>query len=386
MDIAHIMKVLIDIRLLGRGAHSGIPIFTKEVVGRLIGSSSKDSYELFYPGWSKAKLPPDWLSRPNVSVLDWSVPNKILDISNRWLGKPDIGTHSKADIIFSPHFNGLTKGSLPRVLVIHDLSFAHHPTFFSRKQRFWHWLQDWRKQIKSADHLIAVSHSTKEDIIATLGIRPESISVVHPGISQEFKPVDPHNDALLHFQKRYQIKSPYFLYFGALEARKNITQLIAAFDALRTNPHFKGYQLVLAGAPGFGAGEIVKAVRKSKSRNAILILSRVADGDRIFLYNGAIAFVCTSFFEGFGFPPLEAQACGVPVVASNRTSFVETLGDSAVLINPWKTTELADALKSLASDEAIRLRLIAAGLLNAKRFNWDETTRSIVSILKKTHE
>ena len=378
------MTTLIDIRLLGRGAHSGIPVFTREITERLI-QADGETFELFYPGLRKQKLPTGWTTRPNVSVLNWNIPNKLLDASHKWLSRPDISRHTSADIIFSPHLNNLIKGRLPRVLTIHDLSFAHHPDFFSLRQKSWHYLQNWQRQIKEADHLIAVSHYTKEDIIKTLSVRPEKISVVYPGISADFHPLDPHDTALLQFQKRHQIQTPYFLYLGAIEARKNIVQLIRAFDLLRTNPNFKGYNLVIAGTPGYRAGEVVQAIATAQSKNAIRILSRIADEERVLLYNGAVALVCTSLFEGFGFPTLEAQASGVPVIASNRTSFIETVGTSARLVNPWKYTELADALIELASSEQTRSELITAGLINAKRFSWKTAAHQVHVILEKTH-
>lgn len=378
------MRLLIDIRPLSKGTHSGIPAFTKEITERLIHSTT-DSYELFYPGLRKQRLPDLWIHHKNVSVIDWPIPNKLLDVSNKFFHRPNIGRHTSAEIIFSPHFNSLTKGKLPRVLVIHDLSFAHHPNFFSPKQRLWHFLQDWQKQIREADHLVAVSHYTKEDIVKTLNIAPEKISVVYPGISDEFRPLDPHDVELLRFQKRHHLQAPYFLYFGTLETRKNIIQLIAAFDLLKTNPDFKNHELVLAGAPGYRASEIVKAVARSKSKAAIRIISRITDAERKFLYNGAIAFACTSFFEGFGFPVLEAQACGIPVVASARTSFIETLSNSAPLVSPWKPSELADALARLTIDATARSQAIALGFENVKRFRWETATHQIHAILKKTH-
>lgn len=378
------MKILIDARPVARGNSSGIPIYTREVISRLI-TNKTDTYEIFYPGLRKQKLPDTWTSHPNVSVLNWRIPGRLFDASQKWLRRPDISKHSQADIIFSPHLNNLIRGIAPRVLTIHDLSFVHHPDFFSFRQLSWHKLQNWNNQIQDANHLIAVSHYTKEDIIKTLGIAAEKISVVYPGISNHFHPLDPHDSSLLQFQKRHRIEAPYFLYLGALEARKNIPQLIGAFDLLRTNPRFKGYQLILAGTPGYKANEIVRAIRRTKSQDSIRILSRVADEERILLYNGAVAFVCTSFFEGFGFPTLEAQACGVPVIASNRTAFVETLGNSAHLVSPWKETELADALISLASVPTDRKNIIGAGLSNASRFTWDETAKHIHSVLEKTH-
>ncbi len=379
------MKILIDIRVLGRGTQSGIPLFTRELIDRLI-TKRDDSFELFYPGRKKAGLPAAWAKTSGVSVLDWRIPNKVLDIGYRLFNKPDISDRAAADVILSPHFNSLNPGKLPRVLVVHDLSFIRHPNFFSFRQRFWHWLQDWRRQMTTANHLIAVSEYTKADLMESLSIPEKKISVVYPGISERFRQLDPHDTALLRFQKIHEIRTPYFLYFGAIEQRKNITQLIAAFELLRTNPRFKGYRLVIAGTPGKGAHAIERAIRQTRSQDVISIISRITDEERIFLYNGAVAFICTSFFEGFGFPALEAQACGTPVIASDRTSFPETLGKSAILVDPWKTAQLAQALTAVAADEATRLRLLSAGLANAARFNWNRTADQVHEILKKTYQ
>ncbi len=378
------MRILIDVRVLGRDRKAGIPIYIKELTSRLI-AAADHQFELFYPGLRKQPLPADWLVRKNVSALDWPIPNKLFDLSSHLFAKLAISSYTNAEIIFSPHLNILTKGKLARVLTVHDLSFLHYPQFFSRRQRIWHWLQYWQKQIQEADHVIAVSEYTKADLIQALQVPEKKITVVYSGISPTFQPLEPGDPRILKCQKKYMFRAPYILYLGAIEKRKNLQLLVAAFNTLRADPRFKAHQLVIAGAPGYGGHEVLAAARCSSAASAIHFLSRVTDEDRIFLYNGAEAFVYPSFFEGFGFPPLEAQACGVPVIASNRTSLPELLNDSALFVDPWKPAELASALTGVLSDAELRAKLIQKGRANSARFRWEKTVTETLAIIARTH-
>lgn len=380
------MNVLIDVRPLARGASSGIPVFTKEIVSRLI--ETRDNYHLFYPGLRSTPLPATWLSRSNVRATTWPVPGRFLDVSSLFLKRPRLDRLAPESIIFSPHANYLIPGSSPRVLVVHDLSFIHYPEQFTFRQRAWHATQKITQQIKEATHIIAVSDFTRADLIETLQLSPEKISVVHPGISREFRKIDSRENEMRFFFRKHSIAAPYFLYFGALESRKNVESVIAAFDLLRTDPRHKGYELIIAGRAGHGASHILSMRARAKSKDAIRIISYVTDAERALLYNGAVAFVCASFFEGFGFPVLEAQACGVPVIASERTSFTETLGKSAVLTSPWKASQLAEAMAALGLENQKRDQFIASGLENTKRFSWDTAAvhvHAILTSINKAH-
>jgi glycosyltransferase involved in cell wall biosynthesis len=371
------MKILTDVRLFSRGGASGIEEYTKNLLNSLFALDRKNDYFLFYNGWRKTPLNLN-LKFPNIQVVDWRIPNKIFEAASRFLSWPKVDHFIKADVIFSPHFNILTTGKTPRIITFHDISFVHHPYFFSQKQRFWHWLQNVKKQAREADRIIAVSKFTKNDLVNTLEIPPEKIKVIYSGISEEFQR---SNHLIAHFP--FPISYfPYILYLGTLEPRKNISLIIRAFNLLKPQAEFKHFKLILAGKPGWLYNNVVKEARQSLFNQDILFLGQINRRDRAALYSRAEIFIYPSFFEGFGFPPLEAQACGCPVIAANRASLPEILGDSAILINPWKPEELAEAVRRVISDQELKRKLIEAGLNNAKRFCWQTAAAETLKALQ----
>ena len=288
-----------------------------------------------------------------------------------------------ADVVFSPHFNVLGAGKrAKRVITFHDLSFIHHPDFFSRRQHLWHKLQDYKKRALQADRVIAVSDFTKNDLIRTLGVSPEKTRTIYSGVSDSFKPLPAADGALQDFLTKKGIASaPYLLYLGTIEPRKNIIAVIRAFNEIKSDSRLSDRKLVLAGGRGWLYKEVLETAENSPYKDDILFFGKVAPEERKFLYNGAEVFVYPSFFEGFGFPPLEAMACGTPVVVSNRSSFPEIIGDSAPMIDPWRADELSAMIKSVLLDGDFRRALVAAGLRRAAEFNWKKTARETLETL-----
>lgn len=374
------MSILIDVRLLSRGGFSGIHEYTRQIVEHLIELDQENRYQLFYSGFNKNPLPESWLGRKNVSIIDWKMPNKLLDLGSR-TNIFKIEKFIKTNLIFSPHFN-ILRTNLPRVITFHDLSFIHHPYFFNFRQRLWHWLQDYQKQAKEAARIIADSEFTKSDLMNAFKIPEEKITVIYPGVNPEFKKLKPEDAGLKNFREKYKLDYPFVLYLGTLEPRKNIPAIIRTFSSIKTNPEFKNLKLILAGQPGWLYSDTLKEARNSPFKKGIVFWGKVENQDRIFLYNLCRVFVYPSFFEGFGFPPLEAQGCGAPVIVSNRTSLAETMTGSALLTDPWRIDEFSEKLKSILSDNTLRDNLINQGFQNAKRFSWNQTAKKTIELFK----
>jgi len=362
------MKILIDIRLLSKGGQSGIEEYTKHLITNLLAIDKSNSYQLFYNGWKKHPLPQIWLDK--AEIIDRKMPNKLFDIKSRFLNNSPI---PQADLVFTPHLN-ILKTQVPRILTIHDLSFIHHPHFFPRQSRIWHWLQDYKDQIKQASLITAVSNFTKQDLIETLKVPPEKIEVVPLGISEEFKVLDIERPTSLHF--------PFILYLGTIEPRKNVSAIIRAFNVVKANHQLKDLKLVLAGRLGWLYQETLKTYQTSPYKEDIIFWGPVKEEDRALLYNLAEALVYPSFFEGFGLPPLEAQACGCPVIASQRTSLPEVLGSSARLIDPWRINDLAGTIEEVLTTN-LKEKLREAGLVNVKRFNWPRSAQQLLNIFNR---
>lgn len=345
------MTILFDARVLAKNGTSGIEEYAKNLLQSL-STTGNDRYITFSTGIRSTRF-----------HFHLPVPGKLFDATSRFLRWPAIDRWVKADLAFSPHFNILHTRSIPRVVTFHDLSFLHHPYFFSRKQRIWHWLQDAKRQAENAAAIIAVSEFTKSDLVAHFGIPAEKIRVIYSGIAPIF----------FETPKEPPSSKPYILYLGTLEPRKNVPAIIRAFSLLKQKPLFRDFRLVLAGRAGWLYGDVAKEVAASPFRGDIALTGPVADSDRPALYRNASLFVYPSFFEGFGFPPLEAQASGCPVIVAERTSLRETLGNSALFINPWNVGELAEAMEEALADAKIRVALSRAGRDNAARFSWERT-------------
>lgn len=376
-------RVIIDVRLLSKGGSSGIEEYTTNLIDSLIAIPGDECYTLFYNGLSKVALPDRWSINPRVQIVSRNIPNKLLDFSLRFLRAPRLETLAGgASLVFSPHFN-IVSTNLPHLVTFHDLSFLHHPDFFPYRKRMWHWSQGYKETARRATHFIAVSEFTKSDLQKFLNILEEKISVIHSGIHPSFRVIDKKSDELLRFRQKHKLERPFVLYLGTLEPRKNIPALIRAFDLLASNSSFKDFELVLAGRVGWLPKELFNEVRRARHKNSIRFLGSPTSEERVLLYNLAEVFAYPSFFEGFGFQPLEAQACGVPVVASNRTSLPEILGTSARLVNPWSVDELHNEMRAILTNKSIRETLISDGIKNSRQFSWDRAAKKTIELYNK---
>lgn len=378
------MQILTDIRLLAQGGTTGTSAYTADLLEALFKLDTKNQYRLFYNAFKKRELPVGWHHQDHVRILDRKIPNRLLYLMFRFFNGPNLECFGEADLIFSPHFTILPKTKTPRVITFHDLSFIHHPEFFSKKQMFWHWLQNYKKQAQEATHIIAVSEFTKYDLVNVLKIPEEKVTVIYSGVNEEILGLHKDQEYQEKMHARYQFDKPYFLSLSTIEPRKNIIALIRAFAFLKEDPIFKHHQLVIAGKPGFEAEKVFAEAASSKHFKDIIFLHSVSDKDRVYLYSWSRAFVYPSFFEGFGFPPLEAQACSVPVVAADRTSIPEVLGKSALLFNPWSVTELVEKLYALETNDSLRRDIIERGRKNVARFRFEKTAQETLSVFNKT--
>ncbi|MDD4761913.1 MAG: glycosyltransferase family 1 protein [Candidatus Pacebacteria bacterium] len=377
------MNILIDVRFLGKETMSGVGEYASSLIAELIKSSPEQNFKLLYNGWHKNPPPFLWTERKNVEIIDWNLPNKFFNLSSKIFNWPNIEKIARPNIAFSPHLQSLSLKNTPHVLTIHDLSFLHYPSFFSKSQRLWHFLQNCRAQSKKASHIITDSEFTKSDLIDFFKIPPEKISVVYPGINSSFRflQTEKEKEDLNKFVKKQNLFNPYLLYLGSFEPRKNISAVIRAFNEVKKEKDFSELELVLAGSKEWLFDEVRREIFSSPFRNFIKIKNNIIPSERVFLYNEAKAFLYPSFFEGFGFPPLEAQSCGIPVIAGNRSSLPEILGDSAILVDPWKISELTFAIKKIMLEKNLSEDLKKRGLENVKKFNWTFSASKILKIL-----
>jgi len=216
--------------------------------------------------------------------------------------------------------------------------------------------------------VIVVSHSTKKDVEALLGVPSERIAVVHNGVGEEFRPA-PVAD-VESFRRRQQLPDRYVLYLGTLEPRKNVPQLIEAFACWRQRGNSSEVKLVLAGARGWYDEEIFALVERVGLTEDVLFPGYVPTAELPWWYRAADLFVYPSRYEGFGLPLLEAMACGTPVIASDASSLPEVVGDAGLLVDPDDVIALAEAIDQVMSNVEFSASLSQAGIQQARTFSW----------------
>lgn len=255
------------------------------------------------------------------------------------------------------------------LLTVHDLSFVTAPECADAGLRAY-LSRVVPRSAARAEHILADSQSTRRDLIDLLGVAPEKVTVVYPGVEARFQPE--HDPAALHrVRARYGLgDQPFILGVGTLEPRKNWPALILAWERLRKTGQLP-HHLVIAGGKGWMVEEIFRVAQASPLAQDIHFTGFVADEDLPALYAAADLFAFPSRYEGFGIPVIEAMACGTPVVCADNSSLPEAAGEAALLVNCDDIEGLATAMGRLIGESALRARLRAAGLAQAARFTWD---------------
>jgi glycosyltransferase involved in cell wall biosynthesis len=269
----------------------------------------------------------------------------------------------------------------PVVVTVHDLSFEHLPETFKRRS----WMQlrvTVRRTVRRAAHIIVPSEYTKRDIIETHGASPTKVSVIPLAASARFQPATATE--IERVRHVYGIRGEYILAVGSIQPRKNLARLIRAYsDLRRARGESKLPKLVIVGKLAWLYGETLKAIDEPFAREVTTLTGYVSEADLPALYSGALGFVYPSIFEGFGLPPLEAMQCGTPVIAGDRTSLPEVIGDAGLLVDPFDTGALRDSIERLIDDAALRADLSARGLKRALSFHWRETARMTLQAYRR---
>lgn len=266
----------------------------------------------------------------------------------------------------------------PYVLTIHDASLFLYGHFHPRARHLTMRLT-LPLVARRAAAIITVSHHSRNDLVQVLGLDPAKIHVVYEAAAEHFRPVN--NKATLDaLRRKYDLPRHFVLYVGTLEPRKNLSRLIGALKLVRDQGH--PYHLVIAGAMGWMMDSFERQVHALGLSDVVHYLGYIPGDDLPGLYSLATVFAFPSLYEGFGLPPLEAMACGVPVLTSNRTSLAEVCGDAAYLVDPHSVQAISAGLGALLDDEDLRQALRNRGLERVSRFSWQRAARETRNVYR----
>jgi glycosyltransferase involved in cell wall biosynthesis len=359
------MRVAIDaIPLVAK--KTGVGHYTDALAEGLARTHDDHQYELVspfdfpFPSFSNGHTPPPNLHKRFTPVQP---------MFRKWwlVGLPALLRISPFDLFHGTNYCIPMFAPCPTVVTIHDLSLYAQASTHEKKN-----VQRGKRRIpimaKRADMIIAPSEATKRETIEYLGISPDRIRVVYEAARAKMKPlrIEDCEDVL----RKHGIQQPYLLYTGTIEPRKNLLKLIRAYHELLTATEHRP-MLVLCGGRGWLDEEVFELVAELKLQRMVKFTGYVDDEDLPALYSACEVFVYPSLYEGFGLPPLEAMACGAPVVTSNTSSLPEVVGDAGRMIDPNEPLQLSQALAHLLSDPVQRDHLGRAGYERSKQFSWE---------------
>jgi len=360
---------------------AGIGRFVRSLVNALAEIDRDTEYVLVYadpPRGGRPKLP----QAANFTGCRIPIPDRALTVMWHRLSIPvpvDLLT-GRVDVFHSPNFVLAPVWRAATVLTVHDLAFLMRPECADTK------LRDYLEKtvprsVTRANFILADSENTRDDLICLLGVPPAKVEVVPGGVDPGFAPVlDP--DVLDQMRQRVSGGARFILSVGVIEPRKNLVRLIEAFEMLKTRvdlPH----KLVLAGKRGWLSDPIYRRAQSSPLASEILFPGYIQDVDLPALYSAADLFAFPSLYEGFGLPPLEAMACGTPVVASNSSSLPEVVGEAALSVEAESTEELAAAMAKPFEDSELRDRMVAAGLEQSRHYTWRSAAEKMLAVYRR---
>ena len=376
------MKILINTRFLLKDKLEGIGWFSFEVARRL--AQWHPEIEFVY-AFDRA-FDESFITSDNIKPVVLFPPARhpfLFYAFFEW-AMPSLIKKEKPDLFFSPDGFLSLSSNVPTVLTIHDLAYLHFP-----KQKSWiqekYYAHYVPKFAHHASRITTVSTYTKNDIIDKFGIEDKKIDVTYNGYNLSYAPISEAEKQKV--KNTFSQGEDYFLYVGSIHPRKNIPNILRAFEQFKSKENSK-IKLVLVGRMAWQTSEVGAVYDKMKYKNDVIFLGYQSIENLHKIVAAAFANVYVSFFEGFGIPILESLKSGVPVIASNTSSMPEVLGNAGLLVEPSNVEHIAQAMQAFYKDEKLRLDCAEKGLLQSEKFSWDYTAqkvwKSIETVLTKS--
>lgn len=369
------MKIGFDAFLL-TGYFSGVEICISRLLERLATIPFAHSLEIFMR--SDHDLP---RMPKNFAIHHFNVSDKLSRVFYQHFRVGRKARDLGCDFLHCPGYVKGVSGSIPYILTVHDIIALQFPrlcTFFNRK----HYSFFLPRSVKKASQVIVPSQCVKKDVLERFGLNDDRIHVVRPGVEEAFKPEPGDSEAVKAARRKYNLPAEYFLFVGNIEPKKNLPFLLHAYRILK-NRRKDVPKLVVCGHPAWGYREFREKVVRLKLSNSVHETGYVRRSDLPMVYGGATCFVFPSVYEGYGMPPLEALACGIPVITSGAGALQESTGGIAVYVSLTDPGELADAMENVLDDSELRDAYREKGPEWAGDNNWSRYACETVEVYER---
>jgi len=371
------MKIAINARELLKGRMEGIGRYIFETTRQMVLDHPEDEFYFFFD----RKYDPSFIFADNVTPIIVYPQSRHPILWYIWfeIAIPYYLKKYKIDAFYSGDTYLSMKTKVPTLLVCHDVAYKHYPDHI-KKIHLDYYENNFAKFHKRADHIVAVSEFTKQDIIRIYNLEEEKITVGHNATPTGF--LAKSEEEKTRIKNELTQGNPYFIYVGSLHPRKNVINLIRAFDHFKKT-HKTNHKLVLVGRMAWKNEGLQEISNTTEYRDDIIFTGHVSNENLPLYLASADALTYVSVFEGFGIPILEGMSCGVPVITSNVSSMPEVAGDAALLIDPHDPLSISEGMWNIVSNNSLRNDLISKGYERVKIFSWKKTADHIYNQLEK---
>ena len=369
------IHIAVNTRLLLPDNLEGIGRFMDEILKRMVAAHPEARFSFFFDREFDKK----YIYAPNVTAyklfpparhpflfiwyFEWAVARKLRQI--------------KPDVYFSPDGYLSLRSDVSQVPVFHDLAFEHFPEDV-KKLEAWHYRHYFPQFAQKAKCIITVSEASKADILAHYKVDPDKIEIVSNATSEIFQPSSEAEKTATRAQ--FSNGDAYFHCVGAIQPRKNLDRLIAAFDLFKQQTG-STMKLVVVGRKAWNFEKVIHSYSEAKSKDDIRFTGFVSDADLVRIHGASAGLCYVPYFEGFGIPLVEAMACEAPIITSNVSAMPGVVGDAALLVDPFDIQGIANALATLANDPVLASQLVDSGRVRKRLYTWEASAEQVWKVL-----
>ncbi len=371
------LRIAVNTRLLLNNKLEGIGRFTHETLSRL----TTDHPEVDFFFLFDRKFDDKFVYSKNVTpvVLFPQARHPILWYLWFQFSVKQYLKNNKVDLFLSPDGFSINRSNVKTLPVIHDINFLHKPEnlpYFHAK----YYNYNFPKFARNAERIATVSEFSKADIVNNYNINPALIDVVYNGVNASFNPLA--KEEALKVIKKYSFGSPFWFFIGSIHPRKNIINMLKAFDEYKKASNSSD-KFLLAGNKKWWTREMQQTLASMKHANDVVFLGRISDQEYLKLLPSAKGLLYVSKFEGFGIPIIEAFSCETPVICSNVSSLPEIAATAAICVNPESVNDISNGMLKIHLDDKLRSKLISEGVKRAKTFTWQNTSDLLWKSIQK---